>query len=163
MNAEWAAARLTASRVARLATVDAGGLPHLVPIVFALSGQTIYSAVDAKPKSTLALKRLDNIANNPGVSVLVDEYSEDWTRLWWARADATARILLNDDPEAVSALVELADRYPQYRSQPPPGPVIALDVTRWSAWAATDPDTPVDAASQASTRPEVAQRTSTSS
>jgi PPOX class probable F420-dependent enzyme len=147
------------SRVARLATADAAGVPHLVPIVFALHaggrGDVLYSAVDAKPKRTTALRRLANAAANPAVAVLADHYAEDWTALWWARADGRARVLARaaadaadaadaataaDAPDAAEvrlALTLLAERYPQYRTAPPPGPVLAVDVTRWSGWAAS--------------------------
>jgi PPOX class probable F420-dependent enzyme len=128
--------RFTGARVARLATADAAGRPHLVPMVFALAGATIYSAVDAKPKRGTALRRLANVAANPHVAVLVDHYEDDWTALWWVRADGTGRVLEPGSPEAVAALDRLAARYPQYRDQPPPGPVLAVDVTRWSGWSA---------------------------
>ena len=95
----------------------------------------IYSAVDAKPKSSTDLRRLRNIRANPRVAVLADHYEDDWGRLWWARADGQAAIL--DDPaEMAPALALLAARYPQYRDQPPGGPVISILVTRWTGWAA---------------------------
>ncbi|MFR9752407.1 TIGR03668 family PPOX class F420-dependent oxidoreductase [Nocardia sp. 004] len=122
------------STVARLATVSAEARPRLVPIVFAVVGEVIYTSVDAKPKTTTALRRLADIAANPAVAVLADYYSDDWTRLWWARADGNARIA--DAAEADTAKRRLTDRYPVYRDQPPPGPVIAIDVTRWSGWSA---------------------------
>jgi PPOX class probable F420-dependent enzyme len=130
-DAEWARQRFGEARVARLATVSGNGSPHLVPIVFALDGAELISAVDHKPKSTTALRRLDNIAASPSVCVLVDEYDDDWTRLWWARADGRARVLNSYD---LSALVA---RYPQYRDRPPAGPVIVIEVERWSGWSAT--------------------------
>lgn len=126
--------RFAAARVARLATVTPEGNPHLVPIVFAVAGNTIYTAVDAKPKSTTALRRLSNITANPRVAVLADFYDEDWTQLWWARADAVARRVT--DEQAHTGIERLTARYPVYRDQPPPGPVLALEVTRWSGWSA---------------------------
>ncbi len=84
--------RFASARVARLATADAGGRPHIVPIVFAVEGDIIYSAVDHKPKRTTALRRLANMAENPFVALLVDYYDDDWSRLWWARADGTGRL-----------------------------------------------------------------------
>jgi len=132
-----ARARFAASRVARLATVGADGRPHVVPIVLAVDGDRIYSPVDdVKPKATARLKRLANIAANPAVAVLADRYDDDWSALWWARADGAARILDPSDAEAELALALLAARYPQYAEAPPPGPVIAVDVARWSGWAA---------------------------
>jgi PPOX class probable F420-dependent enzyme len=129
--------RFAAARVARLATADAAGRPHLVPIVFAVAGDVIYSAVDAKPKRSTALRRLANIAANPRVSVLVDHYDDDWAALWWVRADGTARVLDAGSPEGAEAVALLVARYMPYRGQPPPGPVIAVDVERWSGWRAS--------------------------
>ncbi|MGH3549998.1 MAG: TIGR03668 family PPOX class F420-dependent oxidoreductase [Pseudonocardiaceae bacterium] len=140
MTDKQARRRFAAARVARLATADAGGRPHVVPMVFAVvsrrDADTVYSAVDAKPKSSSALRRLANIAANPRVAVLVDHYGPDWRALWWVRADGTGRILDADQPEARDAIARLVARYPQYREQPPLGPVLAIDVARWSSWSA---------------------------
>ncbi len=136
MTGEQARTRFAAARVARLATVDAHGRPHLVPVVFAVVGATIYSAVDAKPKRTTALRRLANVAANPHVALLVDHYSDDWDALWWVRADGVGRVLDAALPEARAGLARLAERYPQYMRRPPAGPVLAVDVTRWSGWSA---------------------------
>ncbi len=134
MSPEEARRRFAAARVARLATVDADGRPHLVPIVFAVERETIYSVVDAKPKRTTELRRLQNVRSNPWVSVLVDHYDDaDWSALWWARADGSARVLDRDEPEARAAVRLLAGRHPQQRAT---GPVLAVDVQRWSGWAA---------------------------
>lgn len=135
LSEEEARARFAGERVARLATVTRSGNPHIVPIVFAQVGEIVYTGVDAKPKSTTALRRLENMAANPNVAVLVDHYSEDWARLWWVRADGTARLAEAD--EARTALEHLAARYPVYRTQPPPGPVVAIRITRWSGWSAS--------------------------
>ncbi|HEY7175177.1 MAG TPA: TIGR03668 family PPOX class F420-dependent oxidoreductase [Micromonosporaceae bacterium] len=138
MDEPWSRARFGDARVARLATADADGRPHLVPIVFAVIGGELVTVVDAKPKARpdgRRLRRLSNIRANPAVSVLVDHYSDDWRRLWWARADGDARIV--DDLAAAGAELDaLAERYPQYRDEPPPGPLIAIAVRRWSGWAA---------------------------
>ena len=137
MEPREARARFAAARVARLATADAAGRPHLVPVAFALDGNTLYSAVDdVKPKATRRLRRLANIAANPAVALLADHYDDDWGRLWWVRADGTARLLDPAEPEAAHARDLLAARYEQYRVAPPPGVVIAVDVARWSGWAA---------------------------
>jgi PPOX class probable F420-dependent enzyme len=126
--------RVGGARVARLATVTADGRPHVVPCCFVLDGATIYSAVDAKPKSTLALRRLANIEAHPETALLVDEYDdEDWSALWWVRVDGTGRVVV-DDTERDRALALLAAKYPQYARTPPPGDVIAVDVTSWRAW-----------------------------
>jgi PPOX class probable F420-dependent enzyme len=122
------------ARVARLATVTGDGRPHIVPIVFAIADDVLYSAVDAKRKTTTALRRLANIAANPQVAVLADHYSDDWTQLWWVRADGAAH--LADVAAGEVAIRLLTDRYRQYASQPPPGPVIAIRVDRWTGWQA---------------------------
>ncbi|MDQ2749744.1 MAG: TIGR03668 family PPOX class F420-dependent oxidoreductase [Actinomycetota bacterium] len=132
MGSDWARARFGAAHVARLATSDDFGRPHIVPIVFAIDGPLIYSAVDAKPKSSTALRRLANISVNPQVSLLVDYYDDDWENLWWARADGRARV--HDDGSA--AVGPLTQRYRQYRDAPPEGPFIAISVERWSGWSA---------------------------
>jgi PPOX class probable F420-dependent enzyme len=136
MTPEQARRHFAQARVARLATADASGGPHLVPMVFVVAGDVIYSAVDAKPKRSTALRRLANIAANPRVAVLVDHYDDDWNALWWVRADGSGRILDAAEPEARDAIARLVARYPQYRAQPPRGPVLAIDVARWSSWSA---------------------------
>ncbi|MGH3927795.1 MAG: TIGR03668 family PPOX class F420-dependent oxidoreductase, partial [Pseudonocardiaceae bacterium] len=96
----------------------------------------VYSAVDAKPKRSTALRRLANIAANPRVAVLADHYEDDWHALWWVRADGTGRIVDAQEPEGRDAIARLVARYPQYREHPPRGPVVAIDVARWSGWSA---------------------------
>jgi PPOX class probable F420-dependent enzyme len=129
-----ARARFAAARVARLATADAAGRPHVVPIAFAVAGDTIYSAVDAKPKRTRALRRLANVRENPAVSLLVDHWDEDdWAALWWVRADGRGRVIDSEDPEARRAVELLRERYPAQRDA---GEVLAVEVERWSGWAA---------------------------
>jgi PPOX class probable F420-dependent enzyme len=133
-------ARLTAARVARLATTDPDGRPHLVPIVFVVDGDTLYSAVDHKPKRSRTLRRIENARARPDVTVLVDHYEEDWRRLWWIRVRGRARVL-DDGEERERALSLLAEKYEQYRSQPPDGPVLAVDITEVRDWRAAGPDT----------------------
>jgi PPOX class probable F420-dependent enzyme len=125
--------RLAGSKVAHLATVSAEGRPHIVPIVFAIDGDTLYFSVDAKPKKTTRLARLTNIEANPGVSVLVDHYEDDWTRLWWVRVDGTAHVI-TDDAEAQRAIGLLAKRYEQHAAQRPDGPVVAIHIDRLTGW-----------------------------
>ncbi|MFK0263740.1 TIGR03668 family PPOX class F420-dependent oxidoreductase [Streptomyces angustmyceticus] len=128
------------ARIARLATVDASGRPHLVPTVFALTGDTVVCAVDHKPKQSARLKRLANIGAHGEVCLLADGYDEDWDRLWWARADGTAAVLPPAAESAVSArYVELLVRKyrRQYADRPPDGPVVEIVVGRWSGWRAT--------------------------
>jgi len=127
---------LLQSDAAVLATVGADGKPHAVPICFALDGQVIYFAVDHKPKRTNDLKRLRNIAANPSVAVLAQHYEHDWNRLWWVRADGTAKVLPAGDA-AARAVELLVDRYAQYRARPPEGPVVAITIERLTGWSAT--------------------------
>jgi PPOX class probable F420-dependent enzyme len=135
MTADEARSRFAVARVARLATADPGGRPHLVPITFAIAGDVVYHAVDAKPKRTLALRRLANIAANPRVCLLVDHYDDaDWRALWWARADGSAGIV--EGGRASLGVELLVARYAQYRASPPQGPVVAVAVERWSGWSA---------------------------
>lgn len=126
--------RFAGSPVARLATADANGVPHAVPVTFAVLDDVVYFAVDHKPKSTWQLRRLRNIRENPSVTVLVDHYAEDWSTLWWARADGRGEVL-EDGQERHRAVELLRDKYDQYRDSPPQGPVAAIRVERWSGWA----------------------------
>jgi PPOX class probable F420-dependent enzyme len=126
--------RFAAARVARLATADATGQPHLVPVTFAVSGDAVYTAVDAKPKRTTALRRLANVAANPRVALLVDHYDDDWSRLWWVRADGTGRILPASSAEAARAAALLSDRYPAFSLR---GDVLAVDIAQWTGWSST--------------------------
>jgi PPOX class probable F420-dependent enzyme len=132
LPAEEARARFAGARVARLATVSASGVPHLVPVTFAVIGERVVFVVDDKPKSTTRLRRLDNIAARPAVCLLADVYDDDWSQLWWARADGTATVLATD-AEAIDAL---AARYPAYAERRPHGPVVSIEVTAWAGWAA---------------------------
>ena len=138
VDREEALRRLAAARVGRLATADAGGIPHVVPMVFVLDGDTIFWAVDEKPKRTRAIKRLANIRANPNVEVVVDRYQERWDRIWWVRAAGSARIV-EGEGDAARALELLAAKYRQYRKDPPPGPVVAIEVTRLSWWEGGTP------------------------
>jgi PPOX class probable F420-dependent enzyme len=132
--------RVGGARVGRLATVTVEGRPHIVPCCFALalardtgSRDVVYSAVDAKPKSTTALRRLDNLRANPHAALLVDHYSDDWSTLWWARVDGEGRVL-EAGAERDAAIARLGAKYPVYLEQPPPGAVVAIDVVGWRAW-----------------------------
>ena len=125
--------RVGEARSGELSTVTADGRPHAVPCCFVLDGDVVYSAVDAKPKSTLALRRLRNLAAQPAACLLVDRYDDDWSNLWWIRVDGTARVLADGD-ERDHALDLLAAKYPQYQATRPPGPVIAMDIVSWRSW-----------------------------
>ena len=126
--------RFASCSVARLATVRPDGSPHLVPVVFAVSGDTVWFAVDAKPKRTTQLQRLTNLRREPRCALLADHYEEDWSRLWWVRADGMGTVV--DDPDAGDpGLAALVERHPQYRVQPPAGPLVVVRVERWSGWS----------------------------
>jgi PPOX class probable F420-dependent enzyme len=129
--------RFAEARVARLATVRADGAPHLVPICFALDGDTLYTAVDHKPKRSVELQRLANIRANPHVTLLVDHYAEDWSTLWWVRADGVAQIAEIGDPSHRRAVELLSARYAQYREAPALGRAIVIELDRVSGWSAS--------------------------
>jgi PPOX class probable F420-dependent enzyme len=135
VEADEARRRFLASPVARLATVRPDGAPHLVPVVFAAEGDVLYMAVDAKPKRTRRLQRLANLWADPRCALVVDHYDDDWSRLWWARADGEATVV-----DALLAshrgLELLAARYPAYADARPAGPLVVIRVNRWSGWSA---------------------------
>ncbi len=126
---------LAGERVAILASVGPEGGPHLVPVVFAISGELVVTAIDWKPKSGRRLRRLQNIEANPRVSVIASAYSEDWSRLWWARVDGEATIH-HGDRVWDSAVAALIDKYAQYQNRPPEGEVIAILPIKASSWNA---------------------------
>lgn len=130
MNEAEAREAFARARVARLATLTPPGAPHIVPICFALDGDVIYSAIDDKPKRTADLQRLRNISSDARATVLVDHYDDHWEQLWWVRADGRARVVSAGE----QAIALLARRYEQYRTRPPRGAMIVIDVERWSGW-----------------------------
>lgn len=137
LDESTALTRLRAARVARLATADPAGVPHLVPVTFAVSTDgvpTVVIAIDHKPKTTTDLRRLRNIADNPRVSLLADHYDDEWTRLWWVRVDGTAEI--RTGPAEIAEPVRLLSaKYVQYQQNPPSGPVIRIRVDAIRGWA----------------------------
>jgi PPOX class probable F420-dependent enzyme len=136
MDADEARSRFSSARVARLATVSAAGEPHLVPVVFAADAERVYLAVDHKPKTTRALRRLDNIAATGQVSLLVDRYDEQWDTLWWVRVDGVGSVVGADSGEGVAAIDALVAKYPQYAGARPLGPAVVVANLRWRFWAA---------------------------
>jgi PPOX class probable F420-dependent enzyme len=135
MTPDEARSRFAGSRVARLATAGADNAPHVVPVTFAVDGDRIVMAIDSKPKRAGRIQRLQNVAANPRVALLVDDYDEDWTRLWWVRADGTARIV-EGGAVLERAFELLRERYAQYRSVELIGPAIEVQVKRWVGWSA---------------------------
>ncbi|MDQ2738138.1 MAG: TIGR03668 family PPOX class F420-dependent oxidoreductase [Actinomycetota bacterium] len=128
--------RFCVARVAVLGTVTEAGQPHLVPVTFVLADDVVAFAVDHKPKSTTNLRRLANISRCPDVSFLVDEYADDWSLLWWVRVDAVAEILTSGTRHQ-RLLDALAEKYPQYRTTRPTGPVVAAQVSSIVGWSAS--------------------------
>lgn len=133
---QWAQERFAAARVARLATTSPGGRPHLVPVVFVVVEDQVWTVVDAKPKSTRSLRRLANIEADPRICLLVDHYADDWSALWWVRADGRASIVPVEAEEGPLALAALTAKYPQYVHRDPPGPLIRIEIDTWRAWSA---------------------------
>jgi len=126
--------RLTSAASAVLVTIGPDGAPDPVPFVFTtLPGHRLLTAVDQKPKSGRRLARLDNIEADARVAVLADHYDDDWSRLWWVRADGIASVTAERPPEAPL----LEDRYPAYRTDPPHGPWIEIDVRALTGWSAS--------------------------
>jgi PPOX class probable F420-dependent enzyme len=128
-------------RVARLATADAKGVPHLVPVCYAIAGDSLYITIDEKPKRTdIPLKRLRNIGENPEIAVTMDRWDEDWRHLAWVMLRGRAEILPGGT-EHDQAQAHLRERYPQYRAMDlAPLPVIAMRIARASAWGDLDGD-----------------------
>ena len=126
--------RFSSSPVGHLATVRPDGGPHVVPVVFALAGDTIYTAVDHKPKRTQQLQRLANVRHEPRCAVLVDRYGDDWSALWWVRADGRAEVV-DEPPADHPGVLALVARQRQYAERPPTGPLLAIAVERWSGWS----------------------------
>lgn len=137
---EEARRRFAAARVARLATVRPDGRPHVVPIVFAIDGDRVYSIADSKPKRGLDLLRFRNIEANPSVSLLADEYAEDWQGLWWVRADGLARVV-RGGLERDLTIELLRAKYPQYGDLvDPSGAAMVMDVARVTSWIMQEAD-----------------------
>jgi PPOX class probable F420-dependent enzyme len=123
--------------VGRLATIDADGKSNVVPFVFALEGDTLYSSVDEKPKRTRRLQRIENLRRDPRFTVLVDHYEEDWPAVWWVRLRGQGRVI-ESGAERERAIRVLSEKYDQYDAEATQGAVIALDVEEWRGWAYTE-------------------------
>lgn len=131
--------RFTDAPRAQLSTINPDGTPHLVPIVFAVAdtGDRIFTAIDWKPKTTQKLQRLDNIRADPAVSLIVDHYSDDWSQLWWIRADGNAHIAESSSTDGTAAIDALVAKYSQYKNNRPGGPVIIIEKLSWRSWSAS--------------------------
>ena len=140
--------------VARLATLGPGGRPHQVPIVFARADGLLWSPVDAKPKAAGELARVRNLRANPSAGLLLDHYDADWSRLWWLRVDATARVVRLADPDAspetdpttAAPVAALREKYPQYATLPvlrDPPTLLELTPVAVASWCARRDSAPV--------------------
>lgn len=103
--------------VARLATTSEIGVPHVVPIVFVVEATILYSPIDGKLKRGTLLKRLSNVVENSRVSLLLDDYLDDWQRLWWVRLDGKAKVYVPDATKASEIEIQLLQKYPQYEDR----------------------------------------------
>jgi PPOX class probable F420-dependent enzyme len=139
-----AAKRFAACPVARMATVGADGAPHIVPVTFVATAERVHTAVDHKPKRTMRLRRLANIAHEARVCLIADGYDDDWRHLWWVRVDGVATVLTPGSSPHAAAARDLAAKYGQYREVPIAGPIIEISALRWSSWSA-DPRATKDA------------------
>ena len=129
----WAGGLLSSERVARLAMLDERDLPRVLPVVFAVWEGAVWSAIDRKPKRSAEPARVRRLRRRPEAALLVDRYDEDWSRLAWLEL----RGLVSIEPVG-PALEALAKRYPQYRAEPPPGPLLRLAVRDAVWWSASD-------------------------
>jgi coenzyme F420-0:L-glutamate ligase/coenzyme F420-1:gamma-L-glutamate ligase len=128
---------LTAARVARLATVDASGNPHVIPVCFAVVGDRLFTPLDQKPKRVdpVELLRVRNVARHPAVSLIVDRWSEDWSQLAWLQVRADAFLLDAGGPEHAEAVAALRARYVQYMDMPLDElPMLCLTPRRIISW-----------------------------
>lgn len=123
------------ARVARLATVRPDGGPHVVPVCFVVLGDVAWSAVDAKPKRSSALARLDNVRATGHAILLVDHWDEDWSRLWWVRAGGPARVVERGGHEEAEVVAALRAKYPQYATHALDGPFLAVELREWRTWS----------------------------
>lgn len=128
-------------RVGRLATADAGGAPHLVPVCYALAGEALYITIDEKPKRRdVPLKRVRNILENPQTAFVVDRWDENWSRLGWVMLRGRTEILESGE-EHDRAQALLRERYPQYRAMNLADlPVIAIRIARATSWGNLSPE-----------------------
>ena len=141
MTAAKAKELLRRVRVARLATADRKGRPHVIPVCFAFDDHALFSAIDEKPKrvSPRALRRIRNVEVNPHVALVVDEYDEDWRRLWYVLVLGTAKVIGSGGREHAAAIARLRRKYPQYRAMRlEDRPVLRITPQRIVGWAARD-------------------------
>ena len=127
---------LADSRVGRLGVVDDVGAPRVLPVTYAVDGETLVTAVDQKPKRRRGeeLARVRWLRARPTAALTVDHYDDDWSALAWVQALGAIRVL--DAASASDAIAALTERYEPYRSEPPAGPVLVLEPNRLLWWHA---------------------------
>jgi PPOX class probable F420-dependent enzyme len=134
----WAETMLATERVARLAFADEDGKPRVLPVTYAVADGAVWSAIDAKPKRAAEPARVRWLRQRPQAALVVDHYSDDWNELAWVQLLGSVAVLDADDGAAAPGLAALTGKYGQYVSEPPPGPVLRLDVERALCWRASD-------------------------
>lgn len=132
----WARELIITAQVARLGLLDEADLPRLLPVTFALFEGALWSAIDRKPKRSVEPARVRRLRRRPEATLLVDVYHDDWARLAWVELRGPVSILEASD--AGAALEALADKYGQYRAEPPPGPLLRLAPERFACWRASE-------------------------
>jgi PPOX class probable F420-dependent enzyme len=130
----WALELVRTARVGRLGLLDSDGRPRVLPVTFAESAGALYSAIDRKPKRTGEPARVRWLRERPHAALTVDEYDDDWSRLAWVQV--LGEVHVEDVGERPDALDALAAKYPQYRAEPPPGPLLRLEPERAICWRA---------------------------
>jgi PPOX class probable F420-dependent enzyme len=131
----WGRDLLADARRAHLAFLDENDRPRVLPITFALAGGAVWSAIDSKPKRTAEPARVHLLRRRPEAALCVDCYDDDWSRLGWVQL--LGRVDVLDAAAGVPGLDALISKYPQYREQPPPGPLLRLTVQRALSWRAS--------------------------
>jgi PPOX class probable F420-dependent enzyme len=126
---------LTLARYGCLATNGADGAPHLVPIVFVMQRDTVYIPVDSKPKRSRSLQRIRNLERDPEACILIFNWTEDWSQLWWIRLRGKYRAVA-DPAELERARLLLISKYPAYHDPTELDPVMAIDISSATSWSA---------------------------
>jgi PPOX class probable F420-dependent enzyme len=131
----WAIELLREARVGRLGLIDSDGRPRVLPVTFAEAAGALYSAIDRKPKRSGEPARVRWLRERPQAALTVDRYDDDWSRLAWVQV--LGSVALEGVEERPEVLEALARKYPQYRAEPPPGPLLRLEPERALAWRAS--------------------------
>jgi PPOX class probable F420-dependent enzyme len=133
---QWASELVASGRVGRLGFADDSGLPRVLPITYAVVDGAVWSAIDLKPKSSDEPARVRWLRARPDAALVVDHYADDWGSLAWVQLLGRVEVVAVD--EGSEGLAALTSKYPQYVAEPPPGPLLRLDVARALCWRASD-------------------------